>query len=151
MSVHALLLSAALCFSAPPSNQIANALDVKAKLIPQGDYVALALDVDNGNPKSAVVFPESAVELIDRQGNAHTTDPLHPILILRTQRALFEATNGTYYQGLHTLDNAIHAGNPDHFIGIYKKGDFVKGRITVRYYVPDYDSQPTVVKTFTVR
>lgn len=151
MSVHALFLSAALCFQAPPANSIANALDVKAKLIPHGEYVALALDVDNGNPKSAVMFPESAVELIDRQGVAHTTDPLHPILIMRTQRALYGATNGTFYQGMHTLDNVIHAGNPDHFVGIYKKGDFVKGRITVRYYLPDYDAQPTVVKTFSVQ
>lgn len=159
--VRALILSAVLTATVgaavaktnavPPATQIAAALDARAKLIPLGDYVALALDVDNGNPRSAVLFAESNVELIDRQGVAHTTDPLHPLLVLRMQRALFEASNGTYYQDLHTTDNVIHAGNPDHFVGIFKKGDYVSGRIAVRYYVPDYDAQPTVTKTFSIK
>ena len=29
--------------------------------------------------------------------------------------------------------------------------NFVSGRITVRYYLPDYDAQPTVVKAFSLQ
>ena len=31
------------------------------------------------------------------------------------------------------------------------EGDYVSGRIAVRYYVPDYDAQPTVTKTFSIK
>jgi hypothetical protein len=144
----ALALAANACAAVPPGGDLAAAVDVKAKLIPQGDYVALALDVTNGNARSALIFADTEVELVDRAGVAHTTDPLHPLITLRVQRALFDATHGTYYQGFHTIDNVIHGGNPDHFVGIFKKGDFVGGRIRAHYYVPDVDSQPHVVKEF---
>ena len=151
MSPQSAILALALTLAAPPAppvNQIAAALDVHAKLIPHGDLVVLALDVNNGNAKSAVVFADADVELVDRAGAAHTTEPLHPLITLQMQRQLFDATHGTYYQGLHTIDNVIHGGNPDHFLGVFKKADFVSGRVKVRYYVPDYDQQPVIQKDF---
>ena len=143
-----LMLASACHAATPPAAEILAAMDVKARLIPQGDLVAVALDVTNGNPRSAVMFALVDFELVDKAGAAQTIDPLHPLVMGRLQRQLFEASHGTYYQGVHTIDNVIHGGNPDHFLGVFKKADFVRGRIKLRYYVPDYDSQPEVVKEF---
>ena len=145
----ALLFGAVSAIAAtPPAGEIAASLDVHVKLFPQGEYVAVAVDLVNGNAKSAVIFGDADFVLIDKAGVAQTTEPLHPLLMLRAQRALFEATHGTYYQGFHTIENTVHAGNPDHFVGIFKKGDFVGGKLTLRYYTPDSTNDTPIVKTF---
>lgn len=132
----------------PPVEQIAAQVDVTGRLIPHGKYVALALDVTNSNPQSGLIFNDTDVELVDAAGVAQTTDPLHPILIIRTQRMLFESNRQAFYPGLHMLENTVQAGDTLRGIGIFKKGAYVKGRVKMHYWLPDIDARPLVVKEF---
>ena len=130
--------------SVPPEALIRENLSVTASLLKVGDYRALAIDLGNFNPGSAVVFDELDVRLVTPNGEEQTNDPLHPFLRLRGQRSMYEKTNGTYYELLHTLTNSVGAGNTSHFLGIFKDQSYTECRIKVTYYVPALDDRPVI-------
>lgn len=132
---------------APTAESVAQNIEVKGQLLPMGDFVVLALDITNQNPESAVLFDQANVVLVDEKGTELVNDPWHPLLNSRARTMLFTRTRGTFYQSFHTVSNAVHAGASDHFVGTWKPGKLAKGRITLRYFVPQGNG-PTVTKEF---